>query len=112
MRYRCISEGMRLLYGFGERYGTSVLPCRFSPRRFAALGAAETGRPARGGGGRQLEETGLALSGVEHPPPRRHRSRTCVPTLGEARFAALHAEGGQMSFEEAVGVRARESADS
>jgi hypothetical protein len=95
-----LSEGMGVLYGFRERYGTLYcLP--LLAETFAALGAANKGARLVGAADAQLEETGLALLGISV----RRREATVAElraVLGEASFAALHAEGAAMSFDEAV----------
>jgi predicted ATPase len=95
-----LSEGMRVLYGFRERYGTLYcLP--LLAEAFTALGAGEKGARLVGAADAQLEETGLALLGISV----RRREATVVDlraALGESRFATLHAEGAAMSFDEAV----------
>jgi non-specific serine/threonine protein kinase len=105
-----LSEGMRVLYGFRERYGTLYCLALLA-ETFASLGAADTGARLVGAADGQLEETGLALLGIL----TRRRDATVTDLraeLGEARFAALHAEGAAMSFDEAVEYALRESADS
>ena len=102
-----LSEGMRVLYGFRERYGTLYCLALLA-EAFAALGAAETGARLVGAADAQLEETGLALLGILV----RRRAATVADlraALGEPGFAVLHSEGAAMSFDEAVEYALRES---
>ena len=104
-----ISEGLTLLYELGERYGT-VYCLPLLSQCFAALGAREKGARLVGATDAQLEETGLALVALS----MRLRDATVADlraTLGEERFAALHAEGEAMSFEEAVAYALDTSAE-
>jgi predicted ATPase len=95
-----LSEGVRVLYGFGERYGT-VYCLPLLAEAFAALGAREKGARLVGAADAQLEESGLALwaEGVRR---REGIVADLRAALGEARFGALWAEGAEMSFDEAV----------
>jgi predicted ATPase len=104
-----LSEGMQVLYGFRERYGTLYCLALLA-ETFAALGGAETGARLVGAADAQIEETGLALLGILV----RRRDATVTDlraALGDARFATLHAEGAAMSFDEAVEYALHESAD-
>jgi predicted ATPase len=95
-----LSEGVRVLYGFGERYGTVYCLPLFA-EVFAALGAGEKGARLVGAADAQLEESGLAL----WPVGVRRREDVVADLradLGEARFDALWAAGAEMSFDEAV----------
>jgi hypothetical protein len=88
---------MRVLYGFRERYGTLYCLALLADT-FFALGAAETAARVIGAADAQLEETGLALLGILV----RRREDTVTDlraSLGEERFASLHAEGEAMSFD-------------
>jgi predicted ATPase len=97
---RLLSEGVRILIGFGERYGT-VYCLPLLAEAYAALGAPEKGARLVGAADAEVGETRLALvaTGV------RHREATVAElcaALGDVRFAELYAEGAAMSFEEAV----------
>jgi len=95
-----LEEGVTLLYGLGERYGTLYcLP--LLAEAFAALGATDEAARLVGAADAQLEETGLALwaEGV------RRRKQTIADlrsVLGQERLAELRAEGCVMTFDEAV----------
>jgi tetratricopeptide (TPR) repeat protein len=97
---RLLSEGVRILHGFGERFYT-VWCISALAEAFARLGAGEDGVRLLGAGDAQLEQSGLAL----WEEGARRREVTVAElraALGEARFAALWAEGAAMSFDEAV----------
>jgi tetratricopeptide (TPR) repeat protein len=97
---RLLSEAVRILYGFGERYYT-VWCLPLLAEAFAALGAADKGARLVGAADVQFEESGLWLWAVG----AQHREATVAnlrASLGEARFAALYAEGAAMSFDEAI----------
>jgi predicted ATPase len=95
-----LSEGVRLLYGFGERYGT-VYCLPLLAEAYAALEQSERGARLVGATDTQLEETGLTLwaEGVRR---RKLAVAALRAALGEERFAELWAEGAAMSFDDAV----------
>ena len=95
-----LREGVRLLHALGERYGTLYcLP--LLAESFAAVGAHESGARLVGAAETLLETTELALwsEGV-----RRLEGTigTLLGALGDSRFGELRAEGGGLSFDEAV----------
>jgi predicted ATPase/class 3 adenylate cyclase len=95
-----LSEGVSVLYRFGERYGT-VYCLPLLAESFVALGAAEQGARLLGATGRQLEETGLAL----WPEGVRRRSVLTAElrnALGDDTYGVLAAEGDALSFDDAV----------
>jgi predicted ATPase len=97
---RLISEAVRILYGFVERYYT-VWCLPLLAEALAALGAADRGARLVGAADVQLEESGLALWAVGMLR-REAAVANLRASLGEARFAALYAEGAAMSFDEAI----------
>jgi tetratricopeptide (TPR) repeat protein len=95
-----LSEGVRLLYGFGERYGT-VYCLPLLAEAYTALGQSERGARLVGAADTQLEETGLTLwaEGVRR---RKLAVAGLRAALGEERYTELRAEGAAMSFDAAV----------
>ena len=95
-----LAEGVRLLAGLGERYGT-VFCIPLIAEILADLGEAEKSARLVAATIAQLEKSGLELWAVGV----RRREETLANlrvSLGEARFAALYAEGAAMSFDEVV----------
>jgi predicted ATPase len=94
-----LAEGVRVLAGLGERYGTvfsipliAEILAESDPEKSVRLVGATIA---------QLEQSGLELWTVGV----RRREATVAKlraSLGEARFAALYAEGAAMSFDEVV----------
>jgi predicted ATPase/class 3 adenylate cyclase len=105
-----LSTGMKVLYGFRERYGTLYcLP--LIAEAFAALGATEEGARLMGAADAQLEETGLALLGIS---VRRRAAAVAElrAALGPAGFVDLYDEGREMSFDETVDYALRHGLES
>jgi tetratricopeptide (TPR) repeat protein len=95
-----LTEGVRLLAGLGERYGT-VFCIPLIAEVLAERGSAEKSARLVGASVAQLEESELALWAVG--VRRREASIAKLrEALGEARFAELYAEGEAMSFDEVV----------
>jgi hypothetical protein len=95
-----LAEGVRLLAGLGERYGT-VFCIPLIAEILADLGEAEKSLRLVAATIAQLEKSGLELWAVGV----RRREATLANlrvSLGEARFAAVYAEGAGMSFDEVV----------
>jgi predicted ATPase len=97
---RLLSDGVRILSGFGERFYTVWCMAALA-EAFADLGAREKGVRLLGAGDAQLEQSGLALW-AEGARRREVAVTGLRAALGEASFAALWAEGAAMSFNEAV----------
>ena len=95
-----LSEGVRILYGLGERYGT-VYCLPLLAEAYAALGDSERGAKLLGAADSQLEDTGLALW-AEGARRRELTVAVLRDALGQERYAELWAEGAAMSFDEAV----------
>jgi predicted ATPase/class 3 adenylate cyclase len=97
---RQISDAVRVLYGFGERYYT-VWCLPLIGEALAALGEREKAVRLVGASDTQLEESGLALwaEGIRR---RALFLEDLRAALGEERFEKLWAEGAAMSFDEAV----------
>ncbi|HVH51454.1 MAG TPA: adenylate/guanylate cyclase domain-containing protein [Gaiellaceae bacterium] len=95
-----LSEGVRILYGLGERYGT-VYCLPLLAEAYAALGDSERGAKLLGAADSQLEVTGLALW-AEGARRRELTVAVLRDALGQERYAELWAEGAAMSFDEAV----------
>ena len=94
------SEGLKILHAFNERYATLYILALLA-ETFAALGDKEKGARLLGVTDTHVEATELLLwkEGI------RRREATAVElrtTLGEERYAALHAEGAAMTFDEGV----------
>jgi predicted ATPase len=97
---RLLTEAVRILHRFGERY-YSVYCFPALAESFAALGAHERGARLVGAADALLEGSGLEL----WPEGARRRNATVSSlrtALGDARFAELSAEGAALTFEEAV----------
>ena len=104
-----LSDGMKVLYGFRERYGTLYcLP--LIAEAFAALGADEEGARLMGAADAQLAETGLALLGIS---VRRRAAAVAElrAVLGSDRFGDLYDAGQALSFEETVEYALRSAVD-
>jgi predicted ATPase len=95
-----LAEGVRILHGLGERYGT-VYCLPLLAESFAALGALEKGARLVGCAEALLEATELALW-AESLSRLEDTVESLRGALGEDRFAALRAEGAEMSFDDAV----------
>jgi predicted ATPase len=97
---RQISDAVRVLYGFGERYYT-VWCLPLIGEACAALGEREKAVRLVAAADAQLEESGLALwaEGIRRRAVFLENLRA---TLGEQRFEELWAEGAAMSFDDAV----------
>jgi predicted ATPase len=95
-----LSEGVRLLYSFGERYGT-VYCLPLLAEAYAAFGDSERGARLVGAADTQLEETGLTMwaEGVRR---RKLAVDGLRAALGQERYSELWAEGAALSFDEAV----------
>jgi predicted ATPase len=94
------SEGLKILHGFNERYYTLyIFP--LLAETFAALGDNEKGARLLGIADVHVEATELLLwrEGIRRRDATIAKIRT---TLGEEQYAALHAEGAAMKFDEAV----------
>ncbi len=94
------SEGLKILHAFNERYYTLyIFP--LLAETFAALGDKEKGARLLGVADAHVEATELLLwrEGIRRREATVAELRT---TLGEERYAALHAEGAAMTFDEAV----------
>ena len=103
-----LAEGVRVLAGLGERYGT-VFCIPLIAEILAEAGAAEKSARLLGAAAAQLEESELALWAVG--VRRREASIANLrATLGEARFAVVYAEGAAMSFDEVVEYALRDLA--
>jgi tetratricopeptide (TPR) repeat protein len=94
------SEGLKILHSFNERYATLYILALLA-ETYAALGDKEKGARLLGVADANVEATELRpwREGV------RRREATVVDlqtTLGEERYAALHAEGAAMTFEDGV----------